>query len=377
MKGGVKMKSKKLSYNKILVLFCIIVVLVLMTGCDGDDEPIVLLFFANPSTINQGESSTLTWSVSDATTVTITPMGTVASSGSTSVSPVVTTVYTLTATNSTGSVTASVTVTVIPLGEPYGSIEVNSTPSGAKVYLDGVDTGQATPTIFNNVAAGDHTVRLSYYHYKDWEGIVTVVSEQTTYLNALLIWAPEETITIQPGIIDGKDASVDDTWPNTNWGDTSTLLYIGNATFLRIYRSYLQFDLSSVPLNAVILDADLVLYYGFSGVISSLPIGLYEVTESWEENAITWNNQPANSTEVEDIQNIPTSPIDDFVSWDVSDLVKGWYDGIITNYGMALRDTDEASVDGHVGFRSSEYLVEIERPKLIIDYYLPSISEIL
>ena len=103
------MKSKKLSYNKILVLFCIIVVSVLMTGCDN--LPIILNFSASPSTINQGESSTLSWSVSDADTVTITPIGTVALSGSTSVSPGVTTDYILTATNSAGSVTATVTVT--------------------------------------------------------------------------------------------------------------------------------------------------------------------------------------------------------------------------------------------------------------------------
>ena len=107
------MKSKKLSYNKILVLFSIIVVLVLMTGCDGDDLPIVLNFSASPSTINQGGSSTLSWSVSDADTLTITPdVGTVASSGSTSVSPGVTTTYTLIATNSAGSTAASVTVNV-------------------------------------------------------------------------------------------------------------------------------------------------------------------------------------------------------------------------------------------------------------------------
>jgi len=108
------MKSKK-SYNKILVLFCIIVVSVLMTGCDGD-LPIVLFFFASPSTINQGESSTLFWGVAKADTVTITSgVGTVASSGSITVSPGVTTEYTLFATNSTGSVSASVTVTLPPV----------------------------------------------------------------------------------------------------------------------------------------------------------------------------------------------------------------------------------------------------------------------
>lgn len=112
MKGSVKMKSKKFSYNKILVLFCIIIVVsVLMTGCVS--LPIINIFSASPSTINPGESSTLTWSVSKADTVTITPgVGTVASSGSTSVFPVVTTVYTLTATNSAGSVTATVTISV-------------------------------------------------------------------------------------------------------------------------------------------------------------------------------------------------------------------------------------------------------------------------
>jgi hypothetical protein len=138
MKGGVKMKSKKLAYNKILVLFSIIAVSVLMTGCD--DPPIVLNFSASPSTINQGESSTLTWSVSDADTVTITPVvGTVASSDSTPVSPVVTTVYTLTATNSTGSVTATVTVNVQAL--PVHNLSKNTYYNTIQAALDDADSG--------------------------------------------------------------------------------------------------------------------------------------------------------------------------------------------------------------------------------------------
>ena len=122
------MKSKKLSYNKILVLFCIIAVSVLMTGCD---EPIVLNFSASPSAINQGESSTLTWSVSKADTVTITSIGTVTSSGSTIVSPVVTTDYILTATNSAGSVTATATVTVVIECIDFESLTIG------KVYIVG------------------------------------------------------------------------------------------------------------------------------------------------------------------------------------------------------------------------------------------------
>jgi hypothetical protein len=160
------MKSKKLSYNKILVLFCIIVVLVSMTGC-GDPgepgEPIVGIFYVDPSTINQGESSTLTWNVNDADTITITSIGTVTPSGSTPVSPVVTTVYILTATNSAGSVTASATVTVIPfIPCTTGTLSINIDDNYTYwVYIDevlwGTSDWNGDITLYN-VPLGYHTI---------------------------------------------------------------------------------------------------------------------------------------------------------------------------------------------------------------------------
>jgi len=68
---------------------------------------------AAPTAITIGNSATLTWSTTNATTVTIdNGIGTVAASGSTTVSPTTTTTYTLTATGSGGTVTATATVTV-------------------------------------------------------------------------------------------------------------------------------------------------------------------------------------------------------------------------------------------------------------------------
>ena len=134
------MKSKKLAYHIILILFCIVLVSVLMTGCDGD-KPIVLDFSASPSTINQGESSTLAWDVSKAGTVTITPgVGTVASSGSTSVSPGVTTTYTLTATNSSGSNTASFTVNVGPALLPVHNLTQDTYYNTIQAALNDADS---------------------------------------------------------------------------------------------------------------------------------------------------------------------------------------------------------------------------------------------
>src|SRR5579872_864009 len=76
--------------------------------------PTISSFTANPTSINQGSSSTLSWSTSNATNITINPgnMTSSQASSSVSVTPSATTTYTLTATNSTGSANASTTVTV-------------------------------------------------------------------------------------------------------------------------------------------------------------------------------------------------------------------------------------------------------------------------
>src|SRR5213082_2128529 len=68
---------------------------------------------ANPTTINKGESSTLSWNSTDATQLSIEPgVGTVTAQGSTKVSPTDSTTYTITATGPGGSATATAAVSV-------------------------------------------------------------------------------------------------------------------------------------------------------------------------------------------------------------------------------------------------------------------------
>jgi len=81
-------------------------------------QPAILSFQAIPASIVAGRSSTLVWATQNADQVSIAGLGTVAQSGSTSVTPAQTTAYTITATNKAGSVTANVTVTVNPPRPP-------------------------------------------------------------------------------------------------------------------------------------------------------------------------------------------------------------------------------------------------------------------
>ena len=114
------MKSKKINHFKFFNLFFAMIVLVLVVGCSGPapTTPIINSFLANPTGITVGDSSNLSWSVTDATSVTINQsIGSVALISTTTVSPTTTTTYTLTATNAAGSVTATTTITVNPVAE--------------------------------------------------------------------------------------------------------------------------------------------------------------------------------------------------------------------------------------------------------------------
>ena len=95
----------------------------------GTNVPVINNFTANPTTVTSGGASTLSWSVTGATAVSIDQgIGTVVTSGTSTVNPIATTMYTLTASNSYGSVTAQVTV-IIGTGNLPVIVSFTATPS--------------------------------------------------------------------------------------------------------------------------------------------------------------------------------------------------------------------------------------------------------
>ena len=86
---------------------------VIVLPAAGTSSMPLISFEASPPTINAGTTSTLTWNVSEATSVTIEPgFGTVAASGFAEVTPTTTTTYTLSATAGGSTVSATATVAV-------------------------------------------------------------------------------------------------------------------------------------------------------------------------------------------------------------------------------------------------------------------------
>jgi len=76
------------------------------------NKPTINYFTAEPTTVNTGQPSSLRWSVTDATNVSIEGIGPVSPNGRRAVYPTQTTTYTLTASGPGGTATAEATVTV-------------------------------------------------------------------------------------------------------------------------------------------------------------------------------------------------------------------------------------------------------------------------
>ena len=131
---------------------------VLDAGADGgasDTIPAIVSFAASPATISAGQSSTLSWTVTGATMLTIdqgvgSVLVTVLGTNSQAVTPTQTTTYTLTL---NGSVSAQVTVTVVPLPSIMSfSASPSAVRSGGSATLTALFVG-GTGTLDQGIGA--------------------------------------------------------------------------------------------------------------------------------------------------------------------------------------------------------------------------------
>jgi len=188
----------------------------------------------------------------------------------------------------------------------------------------------------------------------------------------------EPMMSISPPL---KDAYVRENFPTTNYGADSSL-YVRSNTGDNA-RSLFEFDLSSIPPNRTITGAKLYLYVTGEGwsAQSYFPrnYDLYRVTSPWTESGVTWNNQPSYAGTYESRTIVPPGCSGwvgvtynaVWVSFDCTDLVRGWYSGAYPNYGMMLRDSVEGDTIVFKRFHSGEYG---NHPYLLITFATGSMS---
>ncbi len=189
------------------------------------------------------------------------------------------------------------------------------------------------------------------------------------------------SLNLRPDGASGEDAMVFDFQPNTNFGSGEDLE--ANAwTFTPtpgVVRSFLKFDYSALPPQAVITSAYLSLFQNYSSSSGnhsqqsgSNAAVLQRVTAAWDENTINWNNQPAATATNEASVHPSNSANENYPNIDVTALVQD----IIasgTNNGFLLKLVTEQHYR-RLTFASSDHADSTLHPIMQINYTLPELT---
>ncbi len=138
------------------------------------------------------------------------------------------------------------------------------------------------------------------------------------------------------------DATIKAGEPNANFGAAGTLEVA--AIVAGPNRSLVRFDLPTIEPGCLLLSAQLALTVNSGDPLR--PIGAYQLSEAWDENAVTWGTRPAvTPTVAGGVSAAGTTTIDVLVLV-VAQYVAGGH------HGMEILDSQEAAAATNPGSNS-------------------------
>ncbi|MCK4315331.1 MAG: DNRLRE domain-containing protein, partial [Anaerolineae bacterium] len=192
------------------------------------------------------------------------------------------------------------------------------------------------------------------------------VGERKVYLPLMLKGYPPPP----PGTFSSAgDACVMEGRATTNFGSTSDM-WAGYDDYLspdgKIVRSLIQFDVSAIPsgtsIDSAVLRVYLVESWDYPG--RTRTVTAYRIGSSWSESSVTWNTRPS-CAEAYGSDSV-THGSWGWYSFDVTNLVSGWVDGSLSNYGVMLRGPEVSGYDS--SWRSFSTREGSYTPQLAVTY---------
>ncbi len=176
-----------------------------------------------------------------------------------------------------------------------------------------------------------------------------------------------------------EDAEIRDDNKNANYGTSPN--FIANAwtasgnSFL--IRSFIKFDISSLPSNAKVQSADLDLFCNTTSGHSQLHSSqsganksiLSKVLSNWYESNITWGNQPITSQTDYVVLEKSSSETQNYFNIDITELVKDMHQNPNNNFGLML-SLEEEIIRRSIVFASSDHSYPQFHPELNVCYVL-------
>jgi hypothetical protein len=185
------------------------------------------------------------------------------------------------------------------------------------------------------------------------------------------------TLNFHPNASAGKDATITSLNPTNNYGtdpDYAAIAWTNGGTSFT-ERGLLAFDLSSIPQNATITSATLSLYCNTQSSNTQLSSGsnaalIQRITSTWNENTVTWNNQPSSTTQNQCVLSPSTSSTQDYTNIDVKNLIGDMVNNPSISFGFMLQLQTE-SIYRSLVMSSSDHPDSTKWPRLVITYTPP------
>lgn len=274
-----------------------------------------------------------------------------------------------------------------PAGAIIGQVEVkNASLSKLDYYLVSGDYSKAFrmenttgKLILNDISL----INFDAISKIDLEVMVAYESNSkgySTFANVLInLEKKKETVTWTADVFSGKNqnALVNDLQPDSNMVQSNFLFASAWTVNMQLYitRSFLQFDLTSIPVDAQITGSTLSLYNPKDGDYNheqsffwgSNDFCIRLATSSWNSQTITWNNQPAFSFVGQVILPVSKIALQDYEKIDITEMVQYLVQYPDKNYGFIIMLNDE-NYYRRICFASLNHTDENLRPKLEITY---------
>ncbi len=173
--------------------------------------------------------------------------------------------------------------------------------------------------------------------------------------------AASQTVTL----LARQDTYISSAFPNTNFGSAPNVnlgWQIGGQEAMRIL---VQFDLSSIPRNAVINSARWEMFQTQVIPVNdrNMDFRAQFLNQSWSESGVTWNNANFLGGDSLPLGSVPGS-----IGWqngDARGMVQAWLSGAQPNFGVIITGDEVPSAGRWRAFRSRE---TNDAPRLVINF---------
>ncbi|WNG16698.1 DUF3616 domain-containing protein [Cystobacter fuscus] len=180
-----------------------------------------------------------------------------------------------------------------------------------------------------------------------------------------------------------RDAMIEEEDANANHGSATSLSASGDTPAGSGNENYilLRWDVSSIPANATIRSASIVVTVSDKADQS---YDFYELTRDWNEGQVTWEQADSsqdwtsngadgagdrNTASLGSIRASATGTYTVTLNAQGLEVMRGWVANPASNHGVIVANKDN---DNRLEIRSSEYSTKTSRPKLTVSWEVSS-----